>query len=187
MRLAAVLCAVTPGAALAACGDSVQLVKPTPNSAFRSTYPCRLLTKDMASELLAISSLRRVGAQSFDHGEQQCIWARGRYKSVPNVLLLVVPSTRIMGGRSIAAMQRSYERGFEGRPWPGYRALRDLGDRAFLTSSGRISSEVYVEQDGRSFWLRLSLKQKPRSQPPPLKALEAMARDISARYSHPPG
>lgn len=173
--------------ALTACGDDVELVEPTSRSAFRSTYPCALLTKAMAQEILGIQSLRRVGAQSFDDGIEQCIWARGRYKAIPQVHLAISPRTRLFGRQSVAQMQRLHESRHP-PPYlvPGYRALRRLGDHAYLTSVGRRSSEVFVEQDGRSFELILRLKAKPASQPPPLEALEAMARDISARYVRPP-
>ena len=87
----------------------------------------------------------------------------------------------------MAATMRRLERAYEGRPHPGYRAIDDLGERAYLLSTGRISSEVVVEQDGRSFRLVLYLKTKPRSVKPPLAELEAKARDISARYVRPPG
>jgi len=176
------MCAATT-AALSACGNSVDIVEPTPRSAFRSTYPCELLTKAMAQELLAIQGLHRIGAQSFPDGVQQCIWARERYKQIPQVALAISPSAHVYGNKSVADVQRAYERNH----LPGYRALRGLGDRAALITSGRSSSEVLVGQDGRSFDLILRLKTKPRSEPPPLRALEALARDISARYVHPPG
>lgn len=169
-------------AAVSACGNSVDIVKPTPNSAFRSTYPCELLTQAMAEDLLGIEGLRRIGAQSFPDGVQQCIWARERYKQIPQVALAISPSTHVYGTESVAGVQRAYER----QHLPGYRALRGVGDRAALITSGRISSEVLVEQDGRSFDLILRLKQKPRSEAPPLEALEALARDISVRYVRPP-
>jgi hypothetical protein len=182
-RVVTVLWATALVAAVSACGNSVEIVKPTPSSAFRSTYPCELLTKAMAEDLLGIQGLRRIGAQSFPDGVQQCIWARERYKPIPEVALAISPSTHVYGTKSVADVQRDYERNH----LPGYRALRGLGDRAALITSGRSSSDVLVEQDGRSFDLILRLKQKPRSEPPPLQALEALARDISARYVHPPG
>ena len=188
-------CAVAIAGLTSCEGDAVEIVKPTPRSAYASTYPCELLTRRMARELLSVPRVLRIGAQSFPDGTQQCIWAPGLYRQTPQVALLLSPSTRIMrrsvAERQVRAAALWREAGMPRRPAhvpaPRYGALRGLGDRAFLTSEGRISTTLVVEQDGRSFELRLHLKQKPRSQPPPLAALEALARQISERYVRPPG
>ncbi len=180
------------------CGGSVEKVKPTPNSAFRSTYPCELLTRQMASDLLAISGPRRIGAQTLQKPGsvklEQCIWARGRYNVTPQIALLISPATYMFAkDETVASRQRRAEKldarypRRRGKRWPGYRALSGIGDRAYLESFDRTSSTVVVEQDGKSFELTLRLHTKPRSQPPPLTRLESMARAISARYTHPPG
>jgi hypothetical protein len=175
-------------AVLASCGSDVHKVKPTPRAAFGSTYPCQLLTRQMASRLLSIDAPRRVGAQTLQMPGavklEQCIWARGRYKAIPQVALVISPATYIWGkGQTIASRQRRAEQ----RPYAGYRAVRGVGDRAIFDSIDRTSTNIVVEQDGRSFELILRLRAKPRSHPPPVAALEAMAREISARYTHPPG
>lgn len=171
------------GAGLIACGNSVELVTPTPRSAFRSTYPCELLTRSTAQRLLAVEGLRRIGAQSFDTGEEQCIWARGRYKGIPQVGLLVSPSERIYGTQTFTSLQQRSRK----ERASGYRALDGLGDRAFLTSPGRMESSVFVAHGGRSFVLTMRLKIKPRTQPPPLAKLESTARTIFARFIRPRG
>ncbi len=175
--------AVALSVAVVGCGgDSVKLVSPTPRSAFRSTYPCELLTRSIAARLLSIERLRRVGAQTLDGGTQQCIWARGRYKAIPQLGLAIFASARLYGGRvTVADLQRRYEER-EHAPFERYRRLHGLGERAFLFSSGRLQSSIVVAQDGRSWELTLRLKQKPRSQPPPLGALEGAARMMSARF-----
>ena len=175
--------AVALSVAVAGCGgDSVKRVSPTPRSAFRSTYPCELLTRSIAAKALSIKRLRRVGAQTLPGGTQQCIWARGRYKAIPQLGLAIFASERLYGGRvTVAELQRRYEER-EHAPFERYRRLHGLGERALLMSSGRDQSSIVVAQDGRSWQLTLRLKQKPRSQPPPLGALEGVARMISARF-----
>ena len=174
--------AVALSVAVVSCGgDSVKRVSPTPRSAFRSTYPCELLTRSIAARVLSIKRLRRVGAQTLDAGTQQCIWARGRYKTIPQLGLAIFASEGLYGGRTtVAELQRRYER--HRLPFERYRRLHGLGERALLMSSGRVQSSIVVVQDGRSWQLTLHLKQKPRSQPPPLGALEGVARMISARF-----
>lgn len=176
--------AVALSVAVVSCGgDSVTRVSPTPRSAFRSTYPCELLTRSIAARLLSIKRLRRVGAQTLTPGggTQQCIWARGRYQAIPQLGLAIFATERLYGGVMVAALQRRYEER-EHAPFERYRRLHGLGERAFVFSSGRDQSSIVVAQDGKSWQLTLRLKQKPRSQPPPLRALEAAARMISARF-----
>lgn len=182
------LALLTTVAALASCGSGVSHVKPTPRAAFRSTYPCQLLTRQMASRLLVIQAPHRIGAQTLQMPGavtlEQCIWARGKYKVIPQVALVISPATYIWNKQQTVA---SRQRRAEQHPYPGYRRVRGIGDRAFFYSINRSSTNIVVEQDGRSFELILRLHTEPRSQPPPVAALEAMARDISARYTHPPG
>jgi len=176
----AVLCIVS-ATALSSCGKSEDPVSPTPRSAFRSTYPCELLTRSMAARVLSITGPRRVGAQTLAAGVQQCIWARGRYKAIPQIALTIFMSERLYPPKeTVASIQRGYER--RALAAEGYRRLRGLGDRAFLISSGRAQSSVLISQGGTVLSLRLHLKQKPRSQPPPLRELERAARTISARF-----
>ncbi len=180
-------------AVITSCGGSPEPVTPTPRSEFRSTYPCELLTRSMAERLLAVHGLKRVAAQSFDGGDEQCLWATSKYNWTPGVGL-VVHADENPGPSDFARTQRSHARAIARlrRLHPklaradAYRPLRGLGDRAFLISSGRVSSTVTVQQDARSFTLTMSLKRSPRSQPPPIAALEAMARDISRRFDPPP-
>ena len=175
--------AVALSVAVASCGgDSVKRVSPTPRSAFRSTYPCELLTRSVAARVLSIKRLRRIGAQTLTlgGGTQQCIWARGRYKMTPQLGLAIFATEGLYDGVTVAELQRRYERlpRLPGR----HRRLDGVGERALLFSSGRDQSSIVVAQDGRSWQLTLRLKQKPRSQPPPLGALEGVARMISARF-----
>ena len=81
-RLLTLFCAA-PLAALSACGGGVEIVEPTPSSEFRSTYPCELLTKAMARDLLGIHSLRRVGGQSFDGGWRSAAGRAGATRPFP--------------------------------------------------------------------------------------------------------
>ncbi|MCA1698148.1 MAG: hypothetical protein LC790_04275, partial [Actinobacteria bacterium] len=142
---------------------------------------CELLTKVMAGRVLQIKRLRRIDAQTLGRDVQQCVWARGRYKGIPQLGLAIFASEHVFGGKeTVASMQRRYEQTRE--PFERYRRLQGVGERAFLISSGRIESSVYVQQDGRAWWLILRLKQKPRSQPPPLRELEQTARAIAARF-----
>jgi hypothetical protein len=192
--LAIVLCGVS-ATVLASCGESDEPVSPTPRSEHRSTYPCEVMTKAMAAKLLGIADLRRVGAQTLGDDIEQCIWARGRYKAIPQVQLTIFKSGRLHGGVSIATLQRRYERlqreidGYatDGRPPRRfYRPLPGLGERAFLTSQGRISTAVTAAQGAIAFELTLRLKTKPRSQPPPTAALIALARTMAATMARRP-
>lgn len=149
----------------------------------------------MAARLLRIADLRRVGAQTLGDDIEQCIWARGRYKAIPQVQLTIFRSGRLHGGVSVATQQRRYERvqrEIDGhatggrKPHTFYRRLPGLGERAFLTSQGRISTAVAVEQGGKAFELTLRLKTKPRSQPPPTAELIAMARTVADTMARRP-
>lgn len=183
---------------MTSCGGGVERVSPTPRSEFRSTYPCQLLTRAMAERLLHLHGLRRAAAQSFDDGTEQCLWAPSKYSWTPALSLVVYPNSKDGDPRGFARLQRGEAKAFamvqRGRaalhqkPVVGgaYRVLRGIGERAFLSSYGRQDARVAVQQRGRSFTLMLRLKLKPRSQPPPLDELEALARDISARFDPPP-
>ena len=167
-------------AALPSCGGGgVERVSPTPRSAFRSTYPCELLTRATAARILSIESPRRVGAQTLD-GQRLCTWARGRYRAIPQIGLTIFASERFHGKETFTRMQRRFER--ERLPAQGYRRLSGIGDHAFLVSQGRAESSVLIAQGGRMLWLTLRLKRKPRSEPVPLAALESIARRISADF-----
>lgn len=147
----------------------------------------------MAERLLAVRGLKRVAAQSFDDGDEQCAWATRKYSWTPGVRL-VVHAGENPGPSDFARTQRSHVRAIARlrRLHPklvradAYRPLRGIGDRAFLISSGRVSSTIMAQQDARAFTLTMSLKRRPRSQPPPIAALEAIARDISRRFDPPP-
>lgn len=190
--LALTLCGAS--VALTSCGGSDEPVTPTPRSEFRSSYPCEVMTKAMAASLLGIEDLRRVGAQTLGDGIEQCIWARGRYKAIPQVQMTIFASGDLYG-QAFTTLQRNNERNQRElrsylkpgqKPVASYRTLRGLGDRAFMASLGRVGSEVAVSQGGKAFLLTLRLKQKPRSQPPPIDELIAMARTVATTMARRP-
>jgi len=156
-------------------------VAPTSKAAFRSSYPCELLTRQVARVLLSVKRVRRIGAQTLGPRAEQCVYARGRYKAVPQVGLLIFSDERLYGEDSFAQVQRRIAR-TPTRGGTAYRVLSGLGERAFIVSYGRHHSEVAVMQEGRAYTLTLRLKQKPRTVAPPLAELERAARRISAQF-----